>query len=48
MYGREVYFDFMNNHAYYGATIYVENPSSNSQIFSAGLPIIKLPGVAHA
>ena len=48
MYGREAYFDFMNNHAYYGAgTIYVENPSSNSQIFSAGLSYNKASWVLH-
>ena len=47
-YGREAYFDFMNNHAYYGAgTIYVENPSSNSQIFSAGLSYNKASWVLH-
>ena len=48
MYGKEAYFDFMNNHAYYGAgTIYVENPSSNSQIFSAGLSYNKASWVLH-
>ena len=48
IYGREAYFDFMNNHAYYGAgTIYVENPSSNSQIFSAGLSYNKASWVLH-
>ena len=48
MYGREAYFDFMNDHAYYGAgTIYVENPSSNSQIFSAGLSYNKASWVLH-
>ena len=48
MYGREAYFDFMNNHAYYGAgTIYVEYPSSNSQIFSAGLSYNKASWVLH-
>ena len=48
MYGREAYFDFMNNHAYYGAgTIYVENPTSNSQIFNAGLSYNKASWVLH-
>ena len=48
MFGREAYLEFMSNHAYYGAgTIYVENPSSNSQIFSAGLSYNKASWVLH-
>ena len=36
--GEEAYISFMNNHIYYGeGTIYVENPSLNSDIFISGL-----------
>ena len=46
--GKQAYLNFMNNHAYYGnGTIYVENPSSNSQIFNSNLSYNKASWVLH-
>ena len=46
--GKEAYFNFMNDYAYYGdGTIYVENPSSNSQIFNSNLSYNKASWVLH-
>ena len=46
--GKQAYFNFMNDHAYYGGgTIYVENPSSNSQIFNSSLSYNKASWVLH-
>ena len=46
--GKEAYFSFMNDYAYYGdGTIYVENPSSNSQIFNSNLSYNKASWVLH-
>ena len=46
--GEQAYFNFMNDHAYYGGgTIYVENPSSNSQIFNSSLSYNKASWVLH-
>ena len=46
--GEEAYFSFMNDYAYYGdGTIYVENPSSNSQIFNSNLSYNKASWVLH-
>ena len=46
--GQESYINFMNNHAYYGGgTIYVENPISNSVIFSSSLSYNKASWVLH-
>ena len=46
--GKLAYHSFMNNYAYYGSgTIYVENPNTNSDIFSAGLSYNKASWVLH-
>ena len=46
--GKEAYFSFMNDYAYYGGgSIYVENPSSNSQIFNSNLSYNKASWVLH-
>ena len=46
--GEEAYASFMNDYAYYGdGTIYVENPSSNSQIFNSNLSYNKASWVLH-
>ena len=46
--GKQAYFNFMNDHAYYGGgTVYVENPSSNSQIFNSSLSYNKASWVLH-
>ena len=46
--GEEAYISFMNNHIYYGeGTIYVENPSLNSDIFISGLSYNKASWVLH-
>ena len=46
--GKEEYFSFMNDHAYYGVgTVYVENPSSNAQIFNSSLSYNKASWVIH-
>ena len=46
--GEQAYFNFMNDHAYYGGgTVYVENPSSNSQIFNSSLSYNKASWVLH-
>ena len=46
--GKEAYFSFMNDYAYYGGgTIYVENASSNAQIFNSSLSYNKASWVIH-
>ena len=46
--GEEAYFNFMNNHSYFGGgTVYVENPSSNSIIFNSSLSYNKASWVLH-
>ena len=46
--GKEAYFNFMNDHAYYGGgTIYVEYPLNNSAIFNSSLSYNKASWVLH-